>query len=128
MHVGPIANTNPAYTGIPAHCGRVHPDREIVPTPIISEGSPGRRQFAKVLRDDNQTPYAIGQQARDLRDEAVIYHASQSATNLSHSQTGLLPKLNELLPVTPAAKQSTRIETTHQQVIPATGRSLDLYI
>ena len=128
MHVGSASNTNPAYTGIPAHCGRVHPDRVIVPMPIVGDPAPGTRHFARVLRDENQSPYALGTQARGLSSDAVIYRSGHAPIIPSASAAKLLPKLNELVPVTSTPEQAVRIVTTQQQVISATGRSLDLFV
>jgi hypothetical protein len=131
MHVGPAENTNPAAWGLPAHGSRVHPDRVVVPKPVHDATTPTPRPFARVLRDINQTPYAMGTQARGLSHDAVIYRPG-CAHKCGHAGAGtgskLHPTLGEVLPVDADPKQTLRIVTTRQQLQPATGRALDLYL
>lgn len=131
MSHGPSINTNPAAWGLPAHGSRVHPDRVVVPKPVHDATTPTPRPFARVLRDINQTPYALGPQARGLTHDAVIYRpdcAHKAGHAAANTGTNLHPTLGEVLPVDADPKQALRIVTTRQQLQPATGRALDLYL
>jgi hypothetical protein len=118
-------NTNPSAWGLPPHGARVHPDRVVVPKKVDEANTPTK--FARVLREINETPYALGTQARVLTEEAVVYRI-QSPTKARAHGSGLLPSLGEVLPVDAAPEQVNRIVTTRQQIQPATGRTLDLYL
>lgn len=127
MRTSPVTNTNPAAWGIPAHGARVHPDRVVVPKQVPDATTPTK--FARVLRDVNQTAYAMGTQARGLSNDAVIYGVRRlDAGGSAGGGRGLHPTLGEVLPVDADPKQALRVVTTRQQVQPATGRSLDLYL
>ncbi len=129
MSHGPAINTNPNAWGLPAHGARVHPDRVVVPKKVQEATTPTR--FARVLRDINQTPYALGPQARGLSHDAVIYRpdcAHKAGDAGANAGPKLHPTLGEVLPVDADPKQALRIVTTRQQVQPATGRALDLYL
>ena len=117
MHVGPAENTNPAAWGLPAHGGRVHPDRIVVPKPVHDATTPTPRPFARVLRDINQTPYALGPQAHGLSHDAVIYRPScahKAGHAAASTGTTLHPTLGEVLPPDADPKQALRIVTTRQ--------------
>ena len=120
------ANMNPNAWGLPAHGARVHPDRVVVPKKVPDAATPIR--FARVLRDGNQTAYALGTQARALSENAVIYHPNRAHKACDAGSTNLHPTLGEVLPIDADPKQINRIITTQQQLQPATGRALDLYL
>lgn len=117
---------NPNAWGLPAHGARVHPDRVVVPKKVPDAATPMR--FARVLRDGNQTPYALGTQARALSEHAVIYHPVRAHKACDAGSTNLHPTLGEVLPIDADPKQVNQIITTQQQIQPATGRALDLYL
>jgi len=107
----------------------VHPDRVVIPKKVPDAMTPTR--FARVLQDTNQTPYALGLHTRELSDDAVIYRpdcAHSGVQRGSGAGSKLHPTLGEVLPVDAEPKQSNRIITTRQQIQPATGRALDLYL
>ncbi len=121
--------TNPSAWGLPTHGARVHPDRVVIPKKVPDATTPTR--FARVLQDTNQTPYALGLQARELSEDAVIYRpdcASKGVHSGSDAGSKLHPTLGEVLPVDADPTQINRIITTRQQIQPATGRALDLYL
>lgn len=118
-------NTNPAAWGLPPHGARVHPDRVVVPKKVEDASTPTK--FARVLRDINQTPYALGTQARGLSQDAVIYR-TESLPKARAQGSGLLPTLGEVLPVEAEPQLVNRIVTVQQQIQPATGRALNLYL
>ena len=129
MHTSPITDMNPAAWGLPAHGGRVHPDRVVVPKPVHDASMPTPRAFARVLRDVNQTPSAMGTQARGLSHDAVIYSLRNAGiTGTRPNWNSNHPTLGEVLPVDAEPKQAMRIVTARQQILPATGRLLDTYL
>ncbi len=127
MSIRPTANTNPAAWGLPAPGARVHPDRVVVPKKVPDATTPTK--FARFLRDVNQTPYAMGTQARGLSQDAVTYHpcVSNPTTGSSPSKSDR-PSVGEPTSMDADPRQVTQIITTQQQIQPATGRALDMYL
>ncbi len=101
----------------------------MIPKKVPDTMTPTR--FARVLQDANQTPYALGLHARELSEDAVIYRPDCAHSGVhrgSDAGSNLHPTLDEVPPVDADPKQINRIITTRQQIQPATGRALDLYL
>lgn len=108
------------------HGARVHPDRVIVPHPKPFDAAPGVVPFHRYLQAQNQ----IAQCQADALNTACPIKRGCDGVELSdqaRSMARLLPKLGEVLPVTPTARHHTQIVTTQQQIVPATGRVLDQF-
>lgn len=56
-----------------------------------------------------------------------IHDESSTSTPAAPMSTPLLPNLGELLPVVPTPKIAVNETRQYQQLVPATGRALDLY-
>lgn len=126
MGLGSITNTNPTAWGLPVHGGRVHPDRTIVPGPKPFEAAPGVVPYHRYLQAQNQLARldtVANTPTRPVERGCDRVELSQQAELMAP----LLPKLGEVLPVTPPARQVPKIIVTQQQVIAATGRLLDQF-
>ncbi len=126
MGVSSVTYSNPYAWGLPVHGARVHPDRVIVPQPKPFDAAPGVVPYHRYLQAQNQ----IAQIQADALNTACPIKRGCDCVELSdHAQSmaRLLPKLGEVLPVTPMAQQVTQIVTTQQQVVPATGQVLDQF-
>lgn len=120
MSIGRSENSiNPAMVN-PAHL--VTPQRVIVPMPKRFEATPGVMPFHRMLEAENLVPKPKIQ----LPDRPAIIRPSDSFQ--SGSSAKLLPKLGEVLPVTPIAPAAVKAEQVRQVQLPATGRVLDLYL
>lgn len=136
VSVGPIANTNPFLCGPCAHGARVHPDRVVVPTPKPHDAPPGVVPFHRFLESLNQIDRAAPHRREPTptptpapADAADISRAPDPETR-SEKSPGyrLLPTLGDLPAPDAPIETPIRIEQVRQQVVPATGRLLDLYI
>lgn len=132
VSVRPIANTNPYLHGVTAHGARVHPHRVVVPTPKIHDAPPGVVPFHRFLESLNQIDRAAPHRREPTpapADAADISRAPDRETR-SEKSPGyrLLPTLGDLPAPDASIETPIRIEQVRQQVVPATGRVLDLYI
>lgn len=126
MGVSSVTYSNPSAWGLPVHGARVHPDRVIVPQPKPFDAAPGVVPYHRYLHAQNQ----IAQIESDMQPPIRPVERGCDCAELSdqaRSMARLLPKLGEVLPVTPVAQQVTQIVTTQQQIVPATGRVLDQF-
>jgi len=114
MSIGRLENSvNPLHL--------VTPDRVVVPMPKRFEASPGVMPFHRMLEAEN------------LANRTEIQPVDKAEIPRPHdtfepSSTGLMPKLGEVLPVTPIAIAAIKVQETRQVHIPATGQVLDLYL
>ena len=115
MSIGRSENTiNPSFL--------VTPQRVVVPMPKRFEAAPGVMPFHRMLEAENLVPKPKIQ----LPDRPAISRPSDSYQPGSSAK--LLPKLGEVLPVTPIAPAAVKVEQVRQVQLPATGRVLDLYL
>lgn len=127
MGVSSASNTNPAAWGLPVYTGRVYPDRVVVPQPKPFQAVPGLVPYHLYLHAQNQ----IAQINAEIRPTIHQVERGCDCVELSdqaRSMPRLLPKLGEVLPVSPPPLQVQRIITTQQQIVPATGRLLDQFV
>jgi len=99
----------------------VTPDRVIVPMPKRFEAAPGVMPFHRMLQAENLS-------ARNEIQPVDRAEISRPKDRFESSSTGLLPKLGEVLAVTPFAAAPVKIEQSRQVQLPATGRLLDIYL
>ncbi len=120
MSIGRSENSfNPALVN-PAHL--VMPVRVIVPMPKRFEAAPGVMPFHRMLEAENLVPKP---KIQPPEPPAIVRPRD---TYQPGSSAKLLPKLGEVLPVTPIAPAAVKIEQVRQAQLPATGRVLDLYL
>ena len=99
----------------------VTPDRVIVPMPKAFDAPPGVKPFHRMLEVQN---LLVANTPAPERAPIAREHDSFESTKT----IGLLPKLGEVLPVTPIANEPVKVQRTTQVQQPATGRLLDLYL
>ncbi len=120
MSIGRSENAiNPAVVN-PAHL--VMPQRVVVPMPKRFEAAPGVMPFHRMLEAENLIP----KPGIELPERPAIIRPRDAFE--SGSSAKLLPKLGEVLPVTPMAPAAIKVEQTRQVQLPATGRVLDVYL
>jgi hypothetical protein len=109
------------------HGGRVHPQRMVVPMPKPFDAPPGVLPYARFLQTLNR---AEAFQSNTDACKPIVRGCDRVQFSPS---ARLLPKLGEVLPVQGViASAPTQAQPIHQQVrqqvIPSTGRLLDVYL
>lgn len=96
-------------------------DREVVPNRKPFESLPGVVPFHRLLKAEN-----LAEQSEIQPVDRV--EIPRPRDTFEPSSTGLMPKLGEVLPVTPVSMAPIKVQETRQVQIPATGRLLDVYL
>ena len=106
----------------------VTPDRVIVPMPKRFEAAPGVMPFHRMLEAENLVSKPEIQRVEQVDRVERAEIARPRDTFEPSKAIGLLPKLGEVLAVTPIALAAIKTEQVRQVQLPATGRVLDLYL